>query len=71
MALQMPLCQQIWHLRCHFAEIEDLELFLEDYPMAKALLLYRGKERIKLKNILCIPCNEFLKQLKPDQPLWF
>ncbi len=51
-------------------DTKPLEAFLEDYPMAQGILLYRGKERLLQKGILCIPCDEFLAQLKPNQPLW-
>lgn len=48
----------------------DLEAFLQDYPEAKALLLYRGTEYIQQKNVLCLPCEDFLRQLKSGQALW-
>lgn len=48
-------------------DIKGLEAFLEDYPQAEGLLLYRGQESLKLKNILCLPCEVFLKQLNPHQ----
>ena len=51
-------------------DTKPLEAFLQDYPMAKGILLYRGQERILQKNVLCIPVEEFLKQLKPDQAIW-
>ena len=50
-------------------DTKSLEAFLTDYPEANAILLYRGKERLKIKNVLCIPCDEFLKQLHPNQPI--
>jgi predicted AAA+ superfamily ATPase len=49
---------------------KSLETFLQDYPAAKAILLYRGKELLRQKNVLCIPCDMFLAQLKPNQTLW-
>jgi predicted AAA+ superfamily ATPase len=51
-------------------DLKSLKTFLQDYPMSKALLLYRGLERIQLDGILCVPCEEFLLQLKPDCDLW-
>lgn len=51
-------------------DTKALETFLEDYPTAQAILLYRGKEKIKRKQVLCLPCEDFLKQLKPDQKVW-
>ena len=52
------------------ADVRPLQSFLEDYPMATAILLYRGTERLKMQNVLCIPCDEFLLQLKPNQALY-
>jgi len=51
--------------------LKGLVAFKEDYPEAQTCLLYRGKERIKIKNILCLPCEEFLVNLKPDKPIRF
>ena len=47
--------------------LKGLIAFKEDYPEAQACLLYRGKERLKIKDILCVPCEEFLMNLKPDK----
>jgi hypothetical protein len=51
------------------ADLRSLSSFLEDYPEARALFLYRGKERMLMKNILCIPCEDFLKELVPNQAI--
>lgn len=53
----------------HPADTKPLEAFLSDYPMAKGMLLYRGRERLVQKGIICIPCEEFLTGLLPNQPL--
>jgi predicted AAA+ superfamily ATPase len=45
--------------------------FKKDYPEAQTCLLYRGNERIKIKEILCIPCEEFLINLVPRNPIKF
>lgn len=50
-------------------DIKALEAFLVDYPNAKAVLLYRGKERIYIKNVLCIPVEPFLKKLLPNHSI--
>lgn len=53
----------------HPKDLTGLETFLEDYPEAKAIFLYRGKETMLLKNrIFCLPCEEFLAQLTPNTP---
>ncbi|MFA6527665.1 MAG: AAA family ATPase [Candidatus Babeliales bacterium] len=50
-------------------DLQPLSAFHEDYPEAKTIFLYRGKERLLRNNILCIPCDEFFKNLYPDTPL--
>jgi uncharacterized protein len=67
--------QNIWAIevknsqRVSSKDTKALEIFLQDYPMAKAILLYRGSDRIQIKNVTCIPCEEFLLQLKPNSLL--
>lgn len=51
-------------------DIRGLKSFKTDYPEAETLLLHRGKERLKINGIHCIPAEEFLLGLKPGQPLW-
>lgn len=46
--------------------LRGLKLFGEDFPECKRWLLYRGKERLLLDGILCVPCEEFLVQLMPN-----
>ncbi len=51
----------------HPIDLHSLEAFLDDYPEAIGFLLYRGKEKMLLKDrILCMPCEEFLLQLMPN-----
>ena len=49
--------------------LNGLLAFKNDYPEAEACLLYRGKERLKIKNVLCLPCDEFLKNLVPQNAI--
>ncbi len=51
----------------HSQDIKGLKAFCEDYPEATPIFLYRGNERIKKDNILCIPVDEFLLHLDPRQ----
>lgn len=53
----------------HPSDLRGLEIFLEDYPEAKPILLYRGKRRYKERNILCCPVDEFLSQIDPRKPI--
>lgn len=50
-------------------DLSGLRSFREDYPECTPLLLYRGKERLKIADILCLPCKEFLCQLQPKRNL--
>jgi predicted AAA+ superfamily ATPase len=55
--------------KVHSADTKPLEYFLQDYPTAKGILLYRGKERLQQNGVLCIPCQDFLLSLKPNLPI--
>ena len=46
-------------------DIKGLISFKQDYPECRTMLLYRGSERLKKNGVLCLPCEEFLRQLKP------
>lgn len=52
-------------------DTRGLATFLEDYPEATPLLLYRGKNRTMQKGILCVPCEEFLRYIDPNKSLSF
>jgi len=51
--------------------LNGLLSFKEDYPSAETCLVYRGEERLKIKGILCMPCEDFLKGIIPGQPITF
>lgn len=53
----------------HPSDLNHLNSFADEYPEASLLFLYRGKERMIVKNVLCLPVDEFLKELLPDLPL--
>ena len=50
-------------------DVKPLLAFIEDYPEVRAIFLYRGKERLFIKNVFCMPVDEFLKGLMPDEPI--
>ena len=52
----------------HRHDLRPLLAFREDYPEARACLLYCGRERLLMDGILCLPCEEFLRQLVPGTP---
>lgn len=49
-------------------DLRPLQAFLEDYPEGQCFLLYRGNERLFQKGMLCLPCEDFLRNLMPDWP---
>ena len=51
--------------------VNSLVAFKQDYPEAEVCLLYRGRERIYHKNVLCLPCEDFLKKLLPGKMIQF
>ena len=50
-------------------EFKALQEFKKDYPMSHSVLLYRGSEKLKINNVLCVPCQIFLQKLRPDLSL--
>jgi uncharacterized protein len=50
-------------------DLRALRAFKADFPEAEALLLYRGEDRLRKKDTLCLPVEEFLRELRPDRGL--
>ena len=48
-------------------DLSALRAFREDYPQSEAYLVYRGTEHFVRHGINCIPCEEFLKSLNPEE----
>lgn len=51
-------------------DLHGLLAFCEEYPEAKPLLLYRGSRRRFEKGIMIIPCEEYLKSIRPEKQLF-
>jgi predicted AAA+ superfamily ATPase len=51
------------------ADLRGLRAFATDYPQAETVLVYRGKNRLRIDDILCVPCAEFLAELRPGSEL--
>ena len=49
--------------------LSGLTAFKKDYPEAQAFFLYRGDEQRLINDILCLPCEPFLRSLIPGQPI--
>jgi uncharacterized protein len=54
-------------MRVRPEDLRGLKAFGEDYSEAQRLLIYRGKERLKINDIICIPCEDFLLNLVPGK----
>jgi len=48
-------------------DLRHLKTFCADYPEAKPLVLYRGKDRLMIDKITCWPIHDFLLNLLPDK----
>lgn len=51
------------------SDVRHLTSFKQDYPEAETCLLYRGKERLMIDKVLCIPCQDFLTSLHPEKSI--
>jgi predicted AAA+ superfamily ATPase len=47
-------------------DLRSLRNFQEDYPESKTFFLYRGNQRLLRQKILCLPCEDFLLNLPPE-----
>lgn len=54
----------------HHTDLRALKAFKEDYPQAQVCLLYMGAEEIKISDVLCLPCDTFLRRLHPQAPIF-
>jgi predicted AAA+ superfamily ATPase len=50
-------------------DLAGLRAFGTDYPRAELRFLYRGREKLEIDGIRCIPVDEFLAELVPGKPL--
>jgi predicted AAA+ superfamily ATPase len=55
--------------RVHSADLRALRAFRDDYPEAETALLYRGRERLRIDDVWCLPVEDFLRRTTPDQGL--
>ena len=52
--------------RIRTEHLRELRAFGEDFPEARRFFLYRGKDRLLIDGILCLPCEDFLRELRPN-----
>ena len=52
--------------RADSSDLTSLRHFAQDYPQSRRYLLYRGEDRLSRDGVLCMPCGEFLRALRPN-----
>lgn len=52
-------------------DLSGLRSFGVDYPEASLILLHGGRDRYLRDQILCLPVDDFLRELRPSQPIPF
>ena len=50
-------------------DLQALRSFRYDYPECEPIFLYRGRDRLLIDGVLCVPGEEFLSGLTPDREL--
>jgi len=50
-------------------DLRGLRAFRDDYPECRAVLLYRGTDRLRKEDVLCLPVDDFLTALRPGHDL--
>ena len=50
-------------------DLRPLKTFHQDFPDCTPLFVYRGDEKLLIDDILCVPCETFLKSIEPSQAL--
>lgn len=55
--------------RVHSTDLRSVKAFRQDYPEADGVLLYRGRERLRIDGIWCLPVDEFLRETVPGRGL--
>ena len=52
-----------------YGDFAALKLFGKDYPMARRILLYRGREQYLEQGVLVMPVEKFLLSLRPGEKI--
>jgi uncharacterized protein len=50
-------------------DLKALKEFLNEYPEARGVIAYRGKKRLLVEGIYCIPAEELLLRIDPRHPI--
>ena len=55
--------------RVNTMDLRALKAFRRDYPEAETAVLYRGPKNIRDDGVRCLPVADFLRALRPGEPL--
>ena len=55
--------------KVHSTDLRALHAFREDYPEAESVVLYRGRERLRIDGVWCLPVQDFLRRIQPNRGL--
>ena len=55
--------------RVRETDVAPVAAFLDDYPVGRGILLYRGSERVVERGVLCLNVADFLRDLHPAHTL--
>ena len=55
--------------RVYSSDLRALQAFRDDYPESETALLYRGPDRLRIDDVWCLPIQDFLRRIKPDEGL--
>ena len=56
-----------YHGKIHSTELRALPPFRQDYPDAETAVFYRASELMRIDGVRCLPVEEFLLRITPDQ----
>lgn len=51
-------------------DLRGLSAFRSDYPEATGMFLYRGRERLRIDGVWCLPVTELLQEMWPGRALF-
>jgi len=51
----------------HSTDLRSLRAFRDDYPEAETAVLYRGRERLRINGVWCLPAEDFLRRMSPQR----
>ncbi len=51
-------------------DLRGLKAFRQDYPECEPLLLYRGRDRLRMEDVLSLSVEDFLRGLAPGRGLY-